>query len=321
MSWTRLRVDYHGGPMDPLILDGLRPAIEGRRAYFVRHWVRGPHLRVYVDGPAGPVADGIRRYLAEHPSVGADAEALLPLHRRLAELEDEPGPLTPWQPDNTVTQEPVEPRDDLGAFLADCYAAATPAAFDALERVRAGTPLPSLAFDLVVATAQRLSEGGLAASRRSLRSHAEAYLARQGGVRARWQAQYLANRDALTARVAAITGGAWPAGTREWVDLLTPLRDRGRALVDQGRIKLEYGTAAAAPGLPPLTEVSGFHRALEDDAGWLELRDSPGFATYRLVLNCTYLHLTRLGLTPDRRFLVCYLAACAADDALEAVAR
>lgn len=326
MTWTRLRVDYHDGPMDDLILDALRPAwSDGARGYFVRHWIRGPHLRVFVDGDATQTARAIERYLAAHPSAGTTApETLLPLHERLAELEGEQGPLMPWAPDNTVTAEPPGLDTELDRFLAGFYADTTEAAFEALDRVRAGTPLPGIAFDLVVSTVHHLSDGGLPAARTSLRSHAEAYLARTPGLRERWQAHYERNRAALTARIEALTGSAGPVG---WLDTLRRTRDRGRALIDAGRLCLGYdtgGTTAPATGRtvtePPLAEVSVFHRRLETDATWLAVKDTPAFAAYRLVLNCTYLHLTRLGLSPDRRFLVCYLAANAADDVYRAVA-
>ncbi|WP_406673600.1 lantibiotic dehydratase C-terminal domain-containing protein [Nonomuraea sp. N2-4H] len=318
MTWTRLRVDYHDGPMDDLILDALRPAWrEGTRGYFVRHWIRGPHLRVFVDGDARRTVRAIERYLAAHPSAGTTApESLLPLHERLAELEGEQGPLMPWEPDNTVTAEPLGIDTELDRFLAGFYADTTEAAFEALDRVRGGTPLPGIAFDLVVSTVHHLSGGGLPAARTSLRSHAEAYLARTPGLRERWQAHYERNRAALTARIEALTATAEPAG---WLDTLRRTRDRGRALIDEGRLRLGYDTGGTATQ-PPLAEVSAFHRRLETDETWLAVKDTPAFAAYRLVLNCTYLHLTRLGLSPDRRFLVCYLAANAADDVYRAVA-
>ena len=38
------------------------------------------------------------------------------------------------------------------------------------------------------------------------------------------------------------------------------------------------------------------------------------FTKYRLMLNYTYLQLTRLGLLPAQRFLLCHLAANAAEE-------
>lgn len=318
MTWTRLRVDYHDGPMDDLILDAIQPAWHEIRGYFLRHWVRGPHLRIFVDGDATEIARAVERHLAADPSAGTtDPQALLPLHERLAELEGERGPLLPWAPDNTVAAEPPGLDTELDRFLADFYADTTEAAFDALDRVRAGTPLPGIAFDLVVATAHDLSEGGLPAARTSLRSHAEAYLSRlPEGVRAQWQAHYERNREPLTGRIKALTGAAEPGA---WLRTIRATHDRGRTLIDEGRLSLRYATDGPATQ-PPLAQISPFHRHLETDERWLALKDTPAFAAYRLALNCAYLHLTRIGLTPDQRFLICHLAASAADDVYRAAA-
>jgi len=56
------------------------------------------------------------------------------------------------------------------------------------------------------------------------------------------------------------------------------------------------------------------------------LVDDPEFKRYRLLLNYTYLHLARLGVTGYERFRLCHLAANAVEealgvDAMEAVAR
>ncbi|GLV52143.1 hypothetical protein TBS_27100 [Thermobispora bispora] len=339
--WWRFRVDYHAGPMDDLILDGVRPAFaafaaQAPMAYFLRHWRRGPHLRIYVSTTREALEAVVRPaiehvvggYLRARPSPGvADPSAFLPLHERLAELEGEDGPLMPWSPDNTIhaegeRPEPLTVRDVL---LADFYADTTPSVYHALERVRSGASLPTIAFDLVVATAHALSTGGLPVARTSLRSHAEAYLARRSdGVRLRelWRDHYARNREAFTERLIAVASSAESAENgahlphvREWVRRLRPIRERARALLESGELTLEYASPAeGARDLPSLAEVSAFHRELESRPEWARLRDSPAFGAYRLVINCTYLHLTRLGLTPHQRFLVCHLAADAAAD-------
>ncbi|MEU6777714.1 lantibiotic dehydratase C-terminal domain-containing protein [Nonomuraea angiospora] len=345
MTWTRLRVDYYDGAMDDLILDAIRPAWHEIRGYFLCHWVRGPHLRIFVDGDATEIR-AVERHLAAVRRHHRPARAA-PLHERLAELEGERGPLLPWAPHNTIADEPPGLDTELDRFLADFYADTTEAAFDALDRVRAGAPLPGIAFDLVVATAHDLSESGLPAARTSLRSRAEAYLSRlPGGVRAQWQAHYERNREPLTTRIKALTGAG---EITAWLRTIRATHDRGRTLIDEGR--LSHGPAIDGPAIdgpaidgpaidgpaidgpaidgpatdrratqPPLAEVSPFQRRLETDERWLALKDTPAFAAYRLALNCAYLHLTRFGLAPDQRFLICHLAASAADDVYRAAA-
>jgi len=61
--------------------------------------------------------------------------------------------------------------------------------------------------------------------------------------------------------------------------------------------------------------LSPFHRRLDAGTYWREhVKFAPWFGAYRLSLNCTYLQLTRLGVTPAARFRLCYLAARAVED-------
>ncbi|MGC7102904.1 hypothetical protein ACPZ19_50270 [Amycolatopsis lurida] len=66
--------------------------------------------------------------------------------------------------------------------------------------------------------------------------------------------------------------------------------------------------------MTPLPETSDFHRAMLANPAWEELRSAQGFLLYRLMLNLTYLHLTRSGVTASERFLLCHLVADAAEE-------
>src|SRR5262245_25240965 len=125
MKWRTVCVSYHDvSTMDDLILDAVRPAfaeLTGAR-YFLRHWRRGPHLRLNFlatdEELHATVLPVLRRtvgdYLREHPSRSAvDLAALLPEHRRLAEQERDAGPLWPPRPDNRLAREPYDSRADV----------------------------------------------------------------------------------------------------------------------------------------------------------------------------------------------------------------
>jgi hypothetical protein len=52
-SWHALHIAYHDADKDGLLLDGIRPALarlgaDGTDAFLLRHWWRGPHLRLNV---------------------------------------------------------------------------------------------------------------------------------------------------------------------------------------------------------------------------------------------------------------------------------
>jgi hypothetical protein len=340
--WQSLHVHYHTEDQDRLVLDAVRPlfvrlAGPVPRAYHLKHWRRGPHLRLNlhttpetfatVVRPA--VDDVVGGYLAAHPSPGGlDPAALLPVHQRLAALEQESGPLLPWCPDNSIQDAAFDARlDQLGSveaveLLADFHVATTGLTFDMLERI-AGRPAArlNLAFDLMIATAHGLTRNGITGAFMSFRSHAEAFLssvAEGRGLRPAWDAHYAKHADALTTRVRRVVDAldGRPADVpfvTDWIGALTPIQRRGEELIAAGRLSLN----AAAPDAARVRagELSEFHTRLLANQRWRETLAADWFASYRLVLNYTYLHLTRLGVRPAERFLLGHLAANAVEQA------
>lgn len=349
MRWHSIHVHYYDGPhLDQLVVSGVQPVFaalagEVSGAYFTRHWRRGPHLRLNLRCEPGrfrsavyPMAEReLRGYLARHPSrAHPDPSALLPLHQQLATLEREHGPLLPWHPDNSVRVAPYDPRlEVLGSevaadLLAEFLTDSTPLAFAMTEHLVAGGQRLRLVFDLLIALGHTAG-GGITASYQSYRSHAEAFLAAAPGVRDRadadrrrqqWQQHYARHATALVARVqrvvAAVTGqGPAVPFVAEWVELARRYRDRGQQLLTSGELLM--APAQAADHQSPLWR-SEFHRELAGDADFQQrIRHSVDFAVWRLVLNYTYLQLTRLGVSPYERFLSCHLVADAVTDAYQ----
>src|SRR5437667_9667145 len=97
--WRTVCVHYYDtAAAGDLILDGVRPLFAELpdAAHFLRHWRRGPHLRLNVrtteermDHVVLPAVNRvIGGFLQQRPStVTLDVAALLPEHRRLAERE------------------------------------------------------------------------------------------------------------------------------------------------------------------------------------------------------------------------------------------
>jgi hypothetical protein len=345
MTWYSLHVAYHDDP-DGLLLDGVRPLFDqlgagGHAAYFTRHWRRGPHLRLDVRTGTEAFYDVVlpaaRRIvggrLATHPSTTTlDPFDLLDQHRRLARLEADDGPLLPWYPNNSIHVAPYETRRDvLGSdeavdLLTDFQLATTDHAFAAAEHVRAGGQRLRIAFDLMIATAHVLCGRSLVDGFASFRSHAEGFLCgfpEGPALRPAWDRHFRAHADDLVARVRTIVStldGAEPGTVplvATWVATMRPVRNRAAALVDAGRLPMDDPAPGRYdPGLAPLAETSPFHQALQTDAAfWRDLQAAGWFRTYRFVLNCLYLHLTRLGVRPVERFLLCHLAAGAVEQA------
>ncbi|MYS23177.1 Lantibiotic biosynthesis dehydratase C-term [Streptomyces sp. DvalAA-14] len=353
-QWRAAHIAYFGDDTDRLLLHAVRPVVERladhvQSIYVLRHWRRGPHLRLVVAAEPAvfaavvepAVAEVVGEYLRAHPSraVAPDEAALLPLHRRLADAEREPGPLTPFYADNSIIWAEHDRRIDVlgcpvGADeLALFYAGTNDLLFRHLEAVAAGAPRETLALRLMLATAHMLCRHPEDASVRrgfvSFRSHAEGYLSTVGPqVRDAFDRRYAANRDVLTAQVRAVVAAFddAPADSadsadadaellRGWVAAIDPLGARWTALYAAGEIPEAEIPDDEENGIGDLLAASPMHRAIAGSTVYKQMmyRD-PRFLRYRLMLNYTYLHLSRLGVPGLTRYLLCHLAANAVEE-------
>ncbi|MEU7057400.1 thiopeptide maturation pyridine synthase [Streptomyces sp. NPDC046197] len=344
--WHSIHVHHHDESTEPdLVLDAVRPAFEAvgdavARGWFGRHWLRGPHLRLNFrttsadwERTVRPTVTGtLAAYLRERPSrARLDEAELEPVHRRLARLEMEPGPVRPWVPDNTVREQPYDHRlPVLGSMraselLADFLSDTNDMAFRMYAHLRGRAALPVLALDLMWTTVAETAipfhrdDAPIARGFLSLRSHADAFLSRTGdpgGYRERFDERYRRQRPALTARLRAVEAtlaGTAPDGAAlpfvsEWAETVRRHQHTARPLLASGEVSM-HG-AAIAPRMPT-RQVTDFHRLLRSDHGHDDfVTDDQWFASFRLIVNYLYIHLNRMGLKPVDRALLCHLAAC-----------
>jgi hypothetical protein len=338
--WHSAHISYHDVPgQDVLLLDAVGPLLRRlsgavEAAHVLRHWRRGPHLRLNLKTGSATWAETVRPaikeivggYLRAHPSTAVlDQEAMLAQHRALAELEQDHGPLTPWHPDNSVHYAPYDSRhhvldEDAADLLAEFYSDSTPLLLDLLEHVRSGRDTKDgLALTLMLATSHTVLSP-ITDSFVSYRSHAEGFLARcadPGAVRAAFERDYQARRQELTGRVRAViatldgaTGTPVPFA-REWAALMTAYARRAEPLIARGRL-IRPGSHQEAQAIPKL---SAFHRLMFSSRTYHDrVFADPAFLRYRVLINYTYLQNTRLGITPPARFRVCHLAANAVEE-------
>lgn len=343
MRWRAIHVHYHDDNRDRLILDAIRPLFEriadvAPDAYFVPHWRLGPHLRLNIrsdeDTFAGTVCPAaeeiIGGFLRAHPStVELNQAEILPLHERLAALENESGPLSPWLANNTISVAPYDDRlaihqnAETAEMLAKFYLATTSLTFDMV----AATPAPNdrrrLAFALLIGTVQAYAPGGLARDYVTFRSHTEAFLhstADGWQYRRDWDAMFERNKDRFIGELVAAKstvdsqgeageeGGNSMPLLREWVTTLRPTEQLVRQLVSDGALYLPSADPAKFEDLS-----SEFHRALYANQEAMDRLRTDEFSVFRQLINYAYLHLTRLGLTPLERHALCHLAANATD--------
>jgi len=340
--WYSIHVHHHDEAAESaLVLDAVRPAFHAVRglvsgAWFGRHWLRGPHLRLnfrtseetWAARVRPTVVEVIGAYLGAHPSTARpDEAALAPVHERLAELEMEDGPRQPWPADNTVLEQPYDHRlavlgsmrasELLAGFLSDT----NDLAFQMYDHLRTGGALPTLALDLMWTTvsvaAIPFDAGGAPIERGflSLRSHADAFLSRTqdpAAYRAMFDGRYRRQAGALDQRLRVVESALADGSDDlpfilDWAEAVRRQQRTAHPLLVSGEVSL-HG-AGRAPRMPT-RQVSEFHQLLQSDHGHADfLWNDHWFASFRLVVNYLYVHLNRLGLGPVDRGLLCHLAA------------
>ncbi|TQM35034.1 thiopeptide maturation pyridine synthase [Pseudonocardia cypriaca] len=339
-AWHSAHIYYYELDKDALILDAVRPLLDELRpavdrAYVVRHWRRGPHLRLHVHTDPESWRDVVRPtvertvggYLRSHPSTSQlDERAELPTHRMLADYEQESGPLSPWFPDNSLQYPPYDARvevlgnRDVAELVADHAAAGTALLFEMLEHARSGADSKELLSLGLMLAASHTVAPPIEHAFISYRSHAEGFLfcsKDPDGTRARFDAHYRERRDVLTGRVRDViaTLEGTPDGepvpfVREWADIARRFARRAAALVREDRLFPRVG-APTADG-PPRTD---FHNLMFNSARYREeVFNAHYFQLYRFALNNTYLQISRMGLTPYERLRTCHVAANAVEE-------
>lgn len=339
-EWHSAYIYYYELDKDDLILDAVRPLLgEVRsavdRAYVVRHWRQGPHLRLHVHTDPRSwtevVRPGIERvigdYVGAHPSTSdLDERTEMPTHVMLAEHEQESGRLSPWFSDNSLQYPPYDARievlgnPDVAGLVADFAADGTELLFAMLEHARSGADTKELLSIGLMLAASHTVAPPIEHAFISYRSHAEGFLFRSAdpaSTRARFDAHYRERRDVLTERVRAViaTLEGRPDGkpvpfVREWADISRRYAARAAPLVRNGRLFPK--TVAPSSNGP---ELSPFHKPMFGSERYREEVFNAGyFHLYRFVLNCTYLQINRTGLAPYERLRACHIAANAVED-------
>ncbi|GAB3441995.1 hypothetical protein GCM10027570_08800 [Streptomonospora sediminis] len=344
--WYSAHVHYYEPDKDALLLDAVGPLLERldgavHGAHVLRHWRLGPHLRInlrtepqtWTRQVRPAIEEVVGGYLRAYPSTARiDTDRALAQHRLLAEREQENGPLTPWAPDNTITYPHYDSRAQVlgsrGAeLLAGFYADSTRPLLEMLGHVRAGRDdKEALALSLMLATSHTVL-GPITRSYVSYRSHAEGFIVQcsdPGAVRAAFDDRYEQRRRELTARVRTVVsaldgGGSGADGAArepapfaaQWAALVSRYAERARPLVDRGLL-ITPGNVEDIRANPRLSD---FHRTMFATRAYHErYLSDPAFLVYRVLLNYTYLHLTRLGMAPPERMRTCHLAANAVEE-------
>ncbi len=272
-------------------------------------------------------------------------------YARLAQLEQVEGPLWPLVPDNTLLFTEHRPRQEPWGgprgveALAEFYQQSEPLAVEMLRVLESGESLDLLSAALMLAVAHRY--GGNPPHLRlgfvSFRSHAEAFFWSEPSnskYRGSFQQGYLKNDKTLQRLVLLVVGlvdgkAGWagdpsPAATRpadahsgrwgwlcsfvvRWVELLAPIWQQTES--PDFPLPPVGAPLGAQPGESP---GSPMHQLMASSAHFRQrVYEDRAFRRYRFLLNYTYLHLARLGLSGLGRYRLCHWVANAVEAALE----
>ncbi|WP_026413431.1 thiopeptide maturation pyridine synthase [Actinomadura oligospora] len=340
-TWHSTQIYYYDTSHDHLSLDAVRPALRALAghidaAYVVPHWRQGPHLRVNVRCHPDAwtrhvkpeIAARIGAYLAEHPSTAALGPRAPREHARLAQLELEDGPLTPYIDDNTITFQPYDPRLHIfgtiesSSLHADFHADATDLVWRIQDQCRdRQADRFTIALELMWTTSHIVFPP-IQRSAASYYSHSRAFISNSPDPTARtneYAVRYAANKDALAGRLRTLLDAVDGTGTpnpliRDWAELLRRYKNRVTELLPSGRLPITDGDLprSTAP-LRPVPLIS----ELAAERHMRQFRETVDYQRYRLLLNYTYGLLTRLRIRPIERGLLCHLAAATVEDAFD----
>lgn len=340
-QWQQAAVYYYEEQKDQLILDCVQPLFQSlapriERAFFTRHWLLGPHLRLcffcdeqeFEDVVRPAVEAQVGSYLKEHPSTTVlDEQRWHQAVQKLARFEQEQGPLFPLYPDNSIQYSLYDRRlhvlrDELLADLIEqFYVESNELTLKMLEYVRQGHSRLLLALQLMFATAHKtvwpVTTGFI-----SYRSHAEGMIMWSPdpqAVRRLFEQKYASQSQELTTLLKQVVEAldenqdTFPF-VLPWTALLRRYWEYGAPLIANKELNIRPSHTMTRQEFEERIKnrlaYSEFHTHFHGNPTERDqfLAD-PVFQSYRLMLNLLYLHLNRLGIRPFERALLGHLAA------------
>lgn len=339
-----LAVAHNDAEMMPLALD--LAATLGEHGHTTvgveRHWLRGPHLRLWLDGStdARAVTALAEAAAARHPSrASLDDVAYTRRSRLLGTAELVPGPYLPLRDDNTVSPAPEATVSASTLIGTDALALKRRILAALRPAVAASGPLASLPaavrlVPLMIVLAARWEVAGVRSGYLTFRSHLEDHLMLHdegGALRGRYATMLASARPVLEPLVtstidAIILNGELRRGRymgednvlSAWSDSFGKAVELARTAADDGTITEDFGDHYAEVARDSFEgeearwtfdekrRYSGFHQTLRSLNTLPERANAKSFAAYRFTVNQFLRTATLLDVSPVQRYFASY---------------
>ncbi len=307
LTWLSAHAFYHGNT-DQLITEAVLPMFDElrsqgllRRGFFLRHWERGPHLRVRLQVEAehaervrSRAQERLTGYLTEHPGpTDVDPERLLASLRQLSLLEhgsDADPELRTAEPANTLRWIDYVPElakygGPAGIAIAeDVFDVSSMLTGQVLRQVDSDNARLGIALQLLLISSRSLGldDDARTVFLRSYQERWQSYLPNAQKMFAAWARQYDHQRARYESLVADLVEG----------------RPIGKGLGEHWERTMD---GAVARLRPLVADGSVWPSEVE--------RSAPPFVAIAALL-CQYLHTTnnRMNVRPQGECFVAYLA-------------
>ncbi|HJT55951.1 MAG TPA: lantibiotic dehydratase C-terminal domain-containing protein [Ktedonobacteraceae bacterium] len=348
--WQSIHIYYYDANKDNLLLNCVRPlflTLRERgwveRLYFIRHWRGGSHVRLQLYADASlfqekivPYVRGeVEAYFQQVPSTASFSEEEARRQYERRKLQIAKHQYRELRPNNSLE---VAPYEDLSAtvgsegvarLLEHYYEETGDLAFNLIEQTRNNyTARLNVCFDQLVAVVATSPFLSLDRAYMSYRSHAEGYIAGEslieepGRRRQRLEQAYRERHDSVNKRVrhllTLITKAPerLPSELKSIIEIHRRYGEQAFHGAQEGVMRLKTHEDAAEDRKKMKVEESAYLAAVFNNPAVLAYSNDPVVVAHRIELNFLYLHLHRIGMLNEDRYILDYYIANAIEELL-----
>lgn len=341
--WNTLNLYYHGSDKNKVITNEITPIIEEMKEkkliegfYFIRHWVKGPHLRLNFKCGAQQfnqqvvplISNKLNVFLKHQPSEDIKEDEIIAHYRELAKMEVITEDIVPFEKNNTLKISTYDTKSLLGEkglLIKEEYCSKT---YDLVIELltRFQNHKSKLLHDLIyIMLICITSVDDMRLTYLSFRSHSESMLNgfdKNKRLRDRFEQQYIKNQSFIKSIINNVHNKELNDDFLvQWSTYLNQFYTCVKNLVEQGKLRppLPEDTEHfyREYGLPKnwiVEEMSDFHNMLYSRKAFDAAKDSTSFKSLRIMLNVLYITFGQVGLKPVERYYLCYLVANGVED-------